>query len=172
MRARMPGSDRGRDLRIGRFSRPAFSSTSRNSSVFNTADYSDEIQFEAGGAALRFWQAPGATSETGGLLADVPRTVDGLTDWFVSNPDMVVSVPEDITIGDGIDATTFTFDVSAANVNDDPAGCPVSLCLNVLWINDGHVFGIGIGSGERLYLFDIGTGADAGTIAWSRWMLP
>ncbi len=64
-----------------------------NSSWFNTADYSDEIQFEAGGAALRFWQAPGATSETGGLLADVPRTVDGLTDWFVSNPDMSFRFP-------------------------------------------------------------------------------
>ncbi len=57
--------------------------------------------------------------------------------------------------------------MSAANVNDDPAGCPVSSCLNVLWINDGHVFGIGIGSGERLYLFDIGTGADARTIVVS-----
>ncbi len=140
--------------------------TFANSSWFNTADYGDEIQFEADGAALRFWQMPGASSETGELLADVPRTVTGLTDWFVSNPDMYVSDPEEITIGDGIVATTFTYDVSEANVNDDP-GCTVSSCLNVLWINDGHVFGVGIGSGERLYLFDIGAGSDTRTIAVS-----
>ncbi len=116
--------------------------------------------------AIRLWQTAGASSETGELLTDVPRTVDGLTDWFVSNPDMTVSPPEDITIGDGIVAKTFTFDVSGTNTNDDP-GCPVRSCLNVLWINEGHVFGIGSGSGERLYLFNVGTGAAARTVVVS-----
>ena len=96
----------------------------------------------------------------------MPQTAKGLTDWFVANPDMVVSKPEDVKLGDGIVAKTFTFDVSEANVNDDPE-CPVSSCLNVLWINEGHVFGIGIHSGERLYLFDVGSGTEARTIVVS-----
>lgn len=140
--------------------------TFADDSWFNTADYPDEIEFDTSDSALRFWQNPGAASETGDLLDDIPRTVDGLTDWFISNPDMVVSDPEEITIGDGIVAKTFTFDVSDTNVNDDP-GCPVSSCLNVLWINEGHVFGIGYHSGERLYLFNIGKGTDARTVVVS-----
>lgn len=145
---------------------PGLRMTFADDSWFNTADYPDEIEFDTSDSALRFWQNPGAASETGDLLDDIPRTVDGLTDWFISNPDMVVSDPEEITIGDGIVAKTFTFDVSDTNVNDDP-GCPVSSCLNVLWINEGHVFGIGYHSGERLYLFKIGKGTDARTVVVS-----
>lgn len=135
-------------------------------SWFNSGDYADEIEFDAGQNTFRFWKQPGASSEAGDLLNDVPRTVNGLTDWFVSNPDMVVSDPEQVTIGDGIDATTFTFAVSNTNVNVDP-GCPVRSCLNVLWINQGHVFGIGYGSAERVYLFTVGTGTDARTMVVS-----
>ena len=145
---------------------PGLQMTFADDSWFNTADYPDEIEFDTSDSALRFWQMPGASSETGELLPDVPRTVDGLTDWFVGNPDMDVSDPEDITIGDEIVAKTFTFDVSDANVNDEP-GCPVKSCLNVLWINEGHVFGIGDGSGERLYLFSVGAGSDARTVVVS-----
>jgi hypothetical protein len=136
-------------------------------SWFNTADDFDEIEFDSGQDAFRFWQQPGASSEAGDLLNDVPRTVDGLTDWFVSNPDMVVSDREQVTIGDGIDATTFTFSVSDTNVNVN-SDCPVRSCLNVLWITEGHVFGIGYGSvSDRLYLFTVGTGTDARTIVVS-----
>jgi hypothetical protein len=145
---------------------PGLELTFSDSSWFNTADYHDEIEFDSPVSALRFWQTAGASSATGDLLANVPRTAEGLTDWFVGNPDMVVSKPENVKIGDGIVAKTFTFDVSEANVNDDPE-CPVRSCLNVLWINEGHVFGIGIDSGERLYLFDVGAGTDARTIVAS-----
>ena len=43
--------------------------------------------------------------------------------------------------------------VSDTNVNVDPE-CPAGTrsCLNVLWIDDGHVFAIGYGSAERFYL--------------------
>ena len=145
---------------------PGLQMTFADDSWFNTADYPDEIEFDTNDSALRFWQMPGASSETGELLVDVKRTVDGLTDWFVGNPDMVVSHPGEITIGDGIAARTFTFDVSDTNVNDDP-GCPAASCLNVLWINDGHVFGVAKGSGQRLYLFDVGTGSEARTVVLS-----
>ena len=37
----------------------------------------------------------------------------------------------------------------------------------MLWINEGHVFGIGYHSGERLYLFNIGKGTDARTVVVS-----
>ena len=125
MRGGLPGPDRRRGLQSVGFI-PGLEMTFADGSWFNTADYPDEIEFDTSDSALRFWQNPGATSETGDLLDDVPRTVDGLTDWFISNPDMVVSDPEEITIGDGIVAKTFTFDVSDTNVNDDP-GCPVSV---------------------------------------------
>ena len=49
--------------------------------------------------------------------------------------------------------------VSDSNVNVDP-DCPEGTrsCLNVLWINDGHVFAIGYGSAERLYLLSLSNG--------------
>ena len=137
---------------------------------FNTADYPDELQFDSASNSnvLRFWQTAEASSETGEPLQDVPRTPSALADWFAGNPDMVVSHPEAVTIGDGIAATTFTLWISDANVNVDP-DCPPSVrsCLNVLWISDGHVFAIGYGEAVRLYLFSIGAGSEAQTIVIS-----
>ncbi len=106
-----------------------------------------------------------ASSEQGDPLTEVPPTPEGLTEWFVANPDMVVSEPEAVTLGDGIAATTFTLRISDTNVNVDP-GCPsdVRSCLNVLWIEHGHVFAIGYGEAVRLYLFTVGTGSDARTV--------
>lgn len=139
-------------------------------SWFNTADYHDEIQFdsESGSDVLRFWQTARAVSETGELLAEVPGTAVALTDWFVHNSDMVVSTPEQVTVGDGVPATTFTLRISETNVNVDP-DCPpgVRSCLNVLWINDGHTFAIGFGEAVRLYLFTVDSGTDMRTIVIS-----
>jgi hypothetical protein len=149
---------------------PGLEMTFADGTWFNTADYPEEIEFggASGSKALRFWRTARASSETGAPLQDVPGTPAGLTAWFVGNADMVVSRPEAVTIADGIAATTFTLRVSDSNVNVDP-GCPsgVRSCLNVLWINDGHVFGIGYGSPARLYLFTIGTGSGAQTVVVS-----
>ena len=81
---------------------------------------------------------------------------------------MVASVPDTVTLGEDIEATTFTLRISDTNVNVDP-DCPsdVRSCLNVLWTADGHVYGIGYGEAVRLYLFTLGTGSDARTIVIS-----
>jgi hypothetical protein len=73
---------------------------------------------------------------------------------------MNVSKPQATTIGaKSIAGTTFTMNISETNVNVDP-GCPADVrsCLNVLWINDGHVFAIGYGEAVGFYLF--GQGSD------------
>lgn len=155
---------------------PGLQMTIPDGDWFNTADYPDEIEIDTGTTALRFWRNPWASSERGDHLLDVPQTPSGLTSWFVANEDMVVSDPETVTIGDGIEATTFTMEISDTHVNVD-AGCPVRSCLDVLWINEGHVFAIGYGEGVRFYLFTIEgvaddelivvsiDGHDAGTVA-------
>ena len=149
---------------------PGLSMTFTDETWFNTADYPDEMQFDSasGSNVLRFWRNPGASSETGDLMAEVARTPAELAGWFVGNTDMVVSTPEVLSIGDGISATSFTLQISDTNVNVDP-GCPpgVRSCLNVLWINEGHVFAIGYGEAVRLYLFSIGAGTDIETIVIS-----
>jgi hypothetical protein len=128
----------------------------------------DELEFDRASDAFRIWRSPGASSEQGDLRADVPRTPEGLTDWFVANAEMVVSEPEAVTLGDDIAATTFTVRVSDTNVNVDP-GCPsgVRSCLYVLWIADGHVFAIGYGEAVRFYLFTHGIGSEAQTVGVS-----
>lgn len=147
---------------------PGLTLTFTDETWFNTADHPDELEFDRtlNSNVLRFWHTAEASSETGEPLQDVPRTPSGMTDWFVGNGDMVVSPPEAVTIGDGIAATTFTLRISETNVNVDP-GCPVRSCLNVLWINEGHVFAIGYGEAVRLFLFSIGTGSEAHTIVIS-----
>ena len=147
---------------------PGLEMTFVDDTWFNTADYHDEIQFERGLSVLRFWQTAGASSENGELLSEVPQAPSGLTDWFIGNSDMVVSKPMNVTVGDGIAATTFNFRISDTNVNVDP-DCPsgVRSCLNVLWIAPGHVFAIGYGEAVQLYLFTVGTGSDIRTIVVS-----
>ena len=147
---------------------PGLAMTFVDDTWFNTADYHDEIQFERGLSVLRFWQTAGASSENGELLSEVPQAPSGLTDWFIGNSDMVVSKPMNVTVGDGIAATTFNFRISDTNVNVDP-DCPsgVRSCLNVLWIAPGHVFAIGYGDAVQLYLFTVGTGSDIRTIVVS-----
>ena len=147
---------------------PGLETTFADDAWFNTADHADEIEFDSADSALRFWQTARASSEQGDPLPDVPPTPEGLTAWFAANPDMVVSEPEAVTLGDGIAATALTMRISDTDVNVDP-GCPsgVRSCLNVLWIDDGHVFAIGCGAAVRLHLLTVGTGSDARTIVIS-----
>lgn len=149
---------------------PGLQMTFADETWFNTADNSDEIEFDATSSsnALRLWRTARASSETGGALLDVSGTPAALTAWFVGNVDMVVSDPKVVTIGGGISATTFSLQISDTYVNVDP-GCPsdVRSCLNVLWINDGHVFAIGYGEAVRLYLFTVGSSSEAQTVVIS-----
>ena len=56
---------------------PGLQLTFADDSWFNTADYPDEIEFDTSDSALRFWQNPGAASETGDLLDDYPGRLTG-----------------------------------------------------------------------------------------------
>ncbi len=127
-------------------------------SWFNSADNLEELQLDQSDNALRFWRNPGASSPTGELLADVPRTPQGLTEWLVSNPNVDVSAPEQTTVG-GVPATTLEVTISPDNVNVDP-GCPsdVRSCLRLLWIAPHHDLAIGYGEAIRLYMFNVETG--------------
>jgi N-acetylneuraminic acid mutarotase len=144
---------------------PGMELTFADDAWFDTADYPGELQLEGSGAVLRFLRDPGAPSKADELLADVPRTPQGLTEWMVGNKDMVVSEPETVTLGGGITATTFTLEIADTNENVDP-GCPrgVRSCLSLLWIGEGHTYAIGYGDAVRFYPFTVGSGADAHTV--------
>jgi hypothetical protein len=126
---------------------------------FNTRDDQDEIEFDLDETALRFWINPRAAMPNGEVDPSVPGTQEALTAWFVSNENLVVSEPQDMTLGDDITATTFAARISDEYVNADPA-CPqgVRSCLDMVWVGQDHVFGVGYGSVERFYLFTLADG--------------
>jgi hypothetical protein len=134
---------------------------------FNSADYADELQFDRGDDVVRFWRNPGASSPQGELIADIPKTPEGLTQWLVTNPNLSASPPDVATI-DGIAATTLTVVISPANVNVDPE-CPpdVRSCLPLILVKEHHDFAIGYGEAVRFYLFNIGPLGPADTIVIS-----
>jgi hypothetical protein len=126
---------------------------------FNTRDDEEEIEFDLGDTALRVWLGPRPVSKDGEPAGDVPETGAELAAVFTATPGMVVSKPVEVTLGDGIPATTFTLGVSDSNVNVDP-DCPTGVrsCLNVLWIAQGHVFAIAYGSNEQFWTFNLANG--------------
>lgn len=126
---------------------------------FNSRDDAEELEFDLGETALRLWRNPRPVTPTGQPIVGLGSTEDALTEWFVQNPNMDVTSPTEVILGDGVSATTFTMGVAPTNVNVDP-DCPAGVrsCLNVLWVTDDHIFAIGFGSAERLYLFTLSEG--------------
>ena len=94
------------------------------------------------------------------IVQDVPQTVDGLTDYWRNDPNLVVSPSQPATIGDGIDAVTYVITVSPDAAFADP-GCPVyPRCADFFtdpkyW--DGP-YGVGAPAAVRLYLATIRSG--------------
>ena len=64
------------------------------------------------------------TDGTGQLVPDVPSTANGLWAYWRDDPNLVVSEQEPTTIAGGLDAVTFTVEVSPGAQFADP-GCPV-----------------------------------------------
>lgn len=95
------------------------------------------------------------------LVPDVPRTVEGLVEYWQHDPNLVVSSPEATTIADGIEAITFVITVSPDAQFTDP-GCPVyPRCADFFtdpryW--DGGGYGIGAPAAVRMYMATIGSG--------------
>jgi hypothetical protein len=94
-------------------------------------------------------------------LSDVPRTFEGLTAYWRSDPNLVVSPSETTTVAGGIDATTYVVTISEDAQFSDP-GCPVyPRCADMFtdpahW--EGGVYGIGAPAAVRLYFATIGSG--------------
>ena len=134
-----------------------WSSTEQDAGEFNLLNSS----YGLGG--LFFWRDMIPVDPEGNPLVDVPSTPEALTDWFTANPNLTVTEPESVTIGHGIDATTFTFATAPGALNTDPA-CPdyppgTAVCFGLItdpvhwgasgwWIASAHA--------TRLYLASIG----------------
>ena len=120
-----------------------------------------------GAGGLFFWRDMIPVDPEGNPLADTPSTPEAMTDWFATNPDLIVTEPESVTIGQGIEATTFTFATAPGARNMDPEGCPdyppgAAVCFGIFtdpahwgdgswWVASAHA--------TRLYLASIGPDA-------------
>jgi hypothetical protein len=122
----------------------------------NTRDDDQEIEFDLGDSALRFWRHARPSQPNGDPVPGIDG-IDEMTDWFARDSNVVISHPESVTLGNGIPATTFTLVVADDAVNADPE-CPFKSCLDLMYVADNHTFGIGYGSVERFYFFEPGNG--------------
>jgi hypothetical protein len=111
---------------------------------------------------VRMWidMAPGGADGT----ADPARQFDaaGMLDWIVTNTNLVVSVPQSVTVA-GLPAMVVDFTVSPTATDDDP-NCPTG-CATTLG-RPGINCCIGYGQGEfvRQYIFDVGPESERHTM--------
>jgi len=134
-----------------------WSSTEQDAGEFNV------LHSKYGQGGLFFWRDVIPVDLEGNHLVDVPSTPQALTDWFTTNPNLSVTKPESVTIGHGIEATTFTFATAPGATNTDP-GCPdyppgAGVCFGLItdpahW-GDGSWY-IASAHATRLYLASIG----------------
>ena len=130
-------------------------STEQDAGEFNV------LHTRYGQGGLFFWRDMIPVDPEGNHL-DIPSTPQALTDWFTTNPNLTVTEPESVTIGHGIEATTFTFTTAPGALNRDPE-CPdyppgAAVCFGLItdparW--DGSWW-IASAQATRLYLASIG----------------
>jgi hypothetical protein len=130
-------------------------STEQDAGEFNV------LHTRHGQGGLFFWRDMIPVDPEGNHL-DIPSTPQALTDWFTTNPNLIVTNPELVTIGHGIEATTFTVATAPGTLNRDPA-CPdyppgAAVCFGLItdparW--DGSWW-IASAQATRLYLTSIG----------------
>ena len=118
---------------------------------------------EYGSGGLFFFRDMIPVDPEGNHIRDVASTPEALTAWFTGNPNLIVTEPESVTIGHGIEATTFTFTTAPGAPNTDP-GCPdyppgAAACFGLMtdpahW-GDGSWY-IASAHATRLYLASIG----------------
>jgi hypothetical protein len=117
-----------------------------------------------GAGGLFFWRDMIPVDIEGNRLIDVPSTPQALTEWFTANPNLTVTDPESVTIGHGIEATTFSFTTApgAVNPNQDPE-CPdyppgAAVCFELITdpVHWGGNWATASAHATRLYLAAIG----------------
>lgn len=133
-------------------------STAQEAAEFNV------LHPDQGDSGLLFWRDMIPVALDGSPITSVPSTPQGLTDWFTTNPNLIVSEPESVTIGHGIEATTFTFTTAPDAPNQDPT-CPdyppgANVCFGIFTMGSGFVTDV-MGDATsflatRLYLASIG----------------
>ena len=117
-----------------------------------------------GAGGLFFWRDMIPVDPEGNPLSEIPSTPEALTEWFTANPNLTVTEPESVVLGDGIESTTFTFVTAPGAENMDPEGCPdyppgAAVCFGLFtdpahwgdgswWVASAHA--------TRLYLASIG----------------
>jgi len=89
------------------------------------------------------------------LVVDPTADASELAAWIARHPDLTVSTPEEVLIGDGIQATTLVVSVGPDAESDDPQ-CPTRACVDFIqsWGQE-HALGMADGQFVRLYLADI-----------------
>jgi hypothetical protein len=135
-------------------------STEQDAGEFNV------LHTRHGQGGLFFWRDMIPVDPEGNQL-DVPSTPEALTGWFTTNPNLIVTNPELVTIGHGIETTTFTFVAAPGAPNTDPEGCPnyppgAAVCFGIFtdpehW-GDGSWY-IASAQATRLYVVSIGPDA-------------
>jgi hypothetical protein len=136
-------------------------STEQDAGEFNV------LHTDYGQGGLFFWRDMISVDPEGSQLHDVPSTPQALTDWFTTNPNLTVTEPESVTIGHGIEATTFTFTTAlgAVNPNQDP-DCPdyppgAAVCFGLFTdpVHWGGNWDTASAHATRLYLASVGQDA-------------
>lgn len=136
-----------------------WSSTEQDAGEFNL------LHTDYGQGGLFFWRDMIPVDMEGNHLVDVPSTPEGLTGWFTANPNLTVTEPESVTLGHGVEATTFTFATAhygAVNPNQGPdcpnypAGAAVCFPLMTDPVHWGGNWDIASAHATRLYLASIG----------------
>jgi len=135
-------------------------STEQDAGEFNL------LHTKYGQGGLFFWRDMIPVDPDGNHLLDLPSTPQGLTDWFTANPRLTVTEPESVTIGQGIEATTFTFTTAPGALNPDPGDCPdyppgAAVCFPLMTdpVHWGGSWDTASAHAMRLYLASIGPDA-------------
>jgi hypothetical protein len=107
---------------------------------------------------IKFWEDGKPPAKNSVLPAPgVPDTAAGVLAWLQANKNLGVSMPASGMIGK-FPATVVDIGIAAGAANEDPGGCPVKVCVNLMtWTDfpDGPEYGFGVPKVVRLYLADI-----------------
>jgi hypothetical protein len=117
---------------------------------------------------IRFWKDLTPVAADGTQMVNAGKTTAQVVAWLQASPQFVTSKPEQVTIGDGVPATTILVGVSDTAKNIDP-DCPVAVCAGVFTDTEHWNGAYAIGRQDdplyvRLYLADIMVGSTPHTL--------
>jgi hypothetical protein len=87
------------------------------------------LSIDRPGDAILFFREPWPTKPDGVRAPSVASVVADLTDWLTTNPALVATKPQPVTIG-GLAGTRMDLALAPGAENGDPS-CPVQVCVNL-----------------------------------------